>query len=55
MMRAALAALMMLLALPAAQAQTGRDEVVVFAAGSLRAAMTEVAKAFEAADATASV
>lgn len=55
MMRAALAALMMLLALPAAQAQTARDEVVVFAAGSLRSAMSEVAKAFEAADAAASV
>ena len=55
MMRAAFGALMMVLVLSSAQAQAARDEVVVFAAGSLRAAMTEVAKAFEAADATASV
>ena len=55
MTRAALAALVMVLALAGAQAQTARDEVVVFAAGSLRSAMTEVAKAFEAAHASASV
>ena len=42
-MRAAFGALMMVLVLSSAQAQAARDEVVVFAAGSLRAAMTEVA------------
>lgn len=53
MMRAALAAIVMSLA--ALGGRAAQEEVVVFAAGSLRAAMTDVAKAFEASDAPAPV
>jgi ABC-type molybdate transport system substrate-binding protein len=38
-----------------AQAHTGREAIIVFAAGSLRSALLEVGAAFEAADAAASV
>jgi len=56
MMRAAIVAAAMGLAAATAQAQGAREgDVVVFAAGSLRSAMTEVAKAFETKDAGTSV
>jgi ABC-type molybdate transport system substrate-binding protein len=48
MMRAAIMAIVMSLAAAGVQAQAAHEEIVVFAAGSLRSAMTEVAKAFEA-------
>lgn len=46
-MRAAIMAVVMSLAAAGAQAQPARDEITVFAAGSLRSAMTQVAQAFE--------
>lgn len=53
MMRAAIMAIVMGLAAAGAQAQ--QAEIAVFAAGSLRSAMTEVAKAFEASEPSTSV
>lgn len=55
-MRAAIVALAMgWMVAAAAHAQAVHEEVTVFAAGSLRAALTEVARAFEAAAPSASV
>ncbi len=54
-MRAAIVAIVMGLAAAGAQAQPAREEIVVLAAGSLRSAMTEVAKAFEASAPSTSV
>ena len=53
-MRSTIVAAATTLAAASAQAQGARDELVVFAAGSLRSAMTEVASAFEAQDAAVS-
>lgn len=55
MMRALVLFLTMSLTAAGAHAQAAREEITVFAAGSLRAAMTEVAKAFEAAEPKAPV
>jgi molybdate transport system substrate-binding protein len=54
MMRRALAAGILGLAALGTQAQE-REEIVVFAAGSLRAALTQVARAFESAEPSANV
>lgn len=54
-MRAAIMALVIGCAAGAARAQPAREDVTVFAAGSLRAALTEVAKAFEASEPSTSV
>ena len=55
MIRAAIMALVIGCAAGAAHAQPAREDVTVFAAGSLRAALTEVAKAFEASEPSTSV
>jgi ABC-type molybdate transport system substrate-binding protein len=42
-----LTAMIVLVGSTAATAQTARDDLAVYAAGSLRAAMTDLARAFE--------